>query len=86
MDFLKKLFVPSPKRVMAKYQARIDAINALEPAMADLSDEALKAKTQEFRDRLAAGETIDQILPEAFAAVREAGKRVSNMRHYDDVS
>ncbi len=68
---------------MAKYQARIDAINALEPAMADLSDEALKAKTQEFRDRLAAGETIDQILPEAFAAVREAGKRVSNMRHYD---
>ena len=71
---------------MAKYQARIDAINALEPAMADLSDEALKAKTQEFRDRLAAGETIDQILPEAFAAVREAGKRVSNMRHYDDVS
>lgn len=83
MDFLKKLFSPSPKRVTAKYQARIDAINALEPAMAALSDEALKAKTQEFRDRLAKGETLDQLLPEAFAAVREAGKRVSNMRHYD---
>lgn len=83
MDFLKHFFTPSPKRVAAKYQSRVDAINALEPAMAALSDEALRAKTQEFRDRVTAGETLEQILPEAFAVVREAGKRVSGMRHYD---
>jgi preprotein translocase subunit SecA len=58
-------------------------INALEPQMQQLSDEALKAKTQEFRDRYNKGETLDQLLPEAFATVREAGRRVLGMRHFD---
>ena len=83
MSFLHKWFGPNPKRVVAKYQTKVDAINAFEPSLAALSNEALKAKTQEFRDRLQKGETLDELLPEAFATVREAGKRVSGMRHYD---
>ncbi|HEY5426644.1 MAG TPA: DEAD/DEAH box helicase, partial [Candidatus Tumulicola sp.] len=59
------------------------AVNALEPSTGALSDEALRAKTQEFRDRLAAGEALDAMLPEVFAVVREAGKRTLNMRHFD---
>ena len=55
----------------------------MEPAFEALSDDELKAKTQEFRDRLSAGETLQQILPEAFATVREASKRVLGMRHFD---
>ena len=83
MSFLNKLFGPNPKRIVAKYQPKVTEINTLESTFSALSDEALKAKTQEFRDRLAKGETLDQLLVEAFAAVREASKRVSGMRHYD---
>ena len=60
----------------------VDKIEALEPEIEKLSDEQLKAKTPQFKERLANGETLDDILPEAFAVVREAGKRVLNMRHF----
>jgi preprotein translocase subunit SecA len=73
----------SNDRVVKRYQARVPAINALEPQMAALSDEALQAKTAGFKAALAAGRTLDDLLPEAFAVVREAGRRVLGMRHFD---
>ncbi|WP_145134685.1 preprotein translocase subunit SecA [Roseomonas gilardii] len=73
----------SNDRAVKRYQARVPAINALEPQVAALSDEGLRARTQEFRDRLAQGETLDALLPEAFAVCREASKRVLGMRHFD---
>jgi preprotein translocase subunit SecA len=73
----------SNDRVVKRYQSRVPAINALEPQMEALSDEALRGKTQEFRDRLAKGEALDDLLPEAFATVREASKRVLGLRHFD---
>jgi preprotein translocase subunit SecA len=78
-----KLFGSSNDRVVKNYQARVDAINALEPDMEALSDDALRAKTQEFRERLDQGEKLDSLLVEAFAVVREAGKRALGQRHYD---
>src|SRR3954463_15187873 len=80
---LKKVFGSRNDRLLRQYMHSVRAINALEPATAALSDEALKAKTAEFKQRNAAGESLDQLLPEAFAVVREAGKRVLNMRHFD---
>ncbi|MBI5745251.1 MAG: preprotein translocase subunit SecA, partial [Elusimicrobia bacterium] len=71
------------ERSMKTIQPIVDSINALEDEISKLSDEQLKAKTPEFRERLAKGETLDDLLPEAFACVREAGKRVLKMRHYD---
>src|SRR3981189_2151282 len=65
------------------YQARVDAINALEPEVTALSDEALKARTAEFRKQLADGKTLDDILVPAFATVREAAKRTLGQRHFD---
>jgi len=73
---------PNDRRVKS-YQSRVDAINALEPELAALSDEALKARTDEFRQQLAAGKTLDDILVPAFATVREAAKRVLGQRHFD---
>ena len=73
----------SNDRAVKRYQARVPALNALEPQVAALTDEGLRAKTQEFRDRLAQGETLDALLPEAFAVCREASKRVLGMRHFD---
>ncbi len=70
-------------RIVNKKKKIVKRINALEAEIKALSDEALSAKTQEFRDRLAAGETLDSLLPEAFATVREASWRVLNMRHFD---
>ena len=70
-------------RIVNKKKKIVKRINALEPEIQALSDEALSAKTQEFRDRLAGGETLDSLLPEAFATVREASRRVLNMRHFD---
>ena len=61
----------------------VDQINGLEPKFEALTDEELRAKTDEYKNRLAKGETLDQLLPEAFATVREAGKRVLGQRHYD---
>lgn len=68
---------------MKKIQPIVDEINALESGITLLSDEALRGKTQEFQDRLKKGETLDDILPEAFAVVREASKRAVGMRHFD---
>ncbi|MBN9525139.1 MAG: preprotein translocase subunit SecA [Alphaproteobacteria bacterium] len=79
----KKLFGSSNDRVVKTYQRRVAAINALEPEMQRLDDAALAAKTVEFRERLAKGETLDKLLPEAFAVVREAARRTLGQRHYD---
>lgn len=78
-----KLFGSSNDRVVKNYQSRVDAINVLEPDMEALSDDALRAKTQEFRERLDQGENLEKLLVEAFAVVREAGKRALGQRHYD---
>jgi len=71
------------ERALKTVQPVVDQINALEETISKLSDEELKAKTPEFKERLAKGETLDDLLPEAFACVREASKRVLKMRHYD---
>ena len=80
---LQKFFGSRNERLIKKYAARAQTINALEPKMQALSDQQLAAKTAEFKQRLNQGETLDQLLPEAFAVVREAGKRVLEMRHFD---
>jgi len=83
IQLLTKIFGSRNDRLLKQYRKTVDRINALEPGLEGLSDEALKAKTQEFRDRLAAGAALDALLPEAFAVVREASKRVMKMRHFD---
>jgi len=83
LGFAKKLFGSSNDRKVKTLAARVAAINALEPAFAALTDAELTGKTAEFKARLAAGETLDQLLPEAFAAVREASKRTIGLRHFD---
>ncbi|GGW94145.1 preprotein translocase subunit SecA [Alteromonas halophila] len=80
---LRKVFGSRNDRLIKQLQKRVDAINALETEYEGLSDEALKAKTTEFRERLEKGETLDNLLVEAFAVVREASKRVYEMRHFD---
>ena len=82
-NFLTKLFGSRNDRLLKQYRKTVERINALEPQFEKLDDEALKAKTDEFRQRLAQGETLDALLPEAFAVVREASKRVMKMRHFD---
>ena len=83
MSFLTKIFGSRNQRLLKQYQATVRQINALEPTLEALSDEQLKAKTSEFKTRLGNGETLDQLLPEAFAVCREASKRVLKMRHFD---
>jgi preprotein translocase subunit SecA len=80
---LKKIFGSRNDRLIKQYSQAVVRINALEPAMQALSDDELRAKTDEFRQRLAAGEALDDLLPEAFAVVREASVRVYGMRHFD---
>ena len=80
---LKKIFGSRNDRLIKQYSQTVTRINAFEPAITALSDEALKAKTEEFRARHAKGEPLDDMLPEAFAVVREAAKRVLGMRHFD---
>ncbi|MBV8689385.1 MAG: preprotein translocase subunit SecA, partial [Candidatus Eremiobacteraeota bacterium] len=82
MALLKTLF-DSNEREIARYRRTVERINALEPQMQALSDDALLAKTVEFRSRLDGGATIDQLLPETFAVCREAAKRTIAMRHFD---
>ena len=77
------LFGSANARFLKRLQPRVDAINALEPKLQELTDEQLKAKTDEFRERLSAGETLDDLLVEAFAVCREGGRRFLGMRHYD---
>ena len=80
---LKKLFGSRNDRLLKIYQKNVRLINQFEPDLESLSDEALKSKTSEFKERLASGETLDNVLAEAFAVVREASKRVLQMRHFD---
>ena len=79
----RNIFGNANDRSLKSYQRRVPEINALEPAMQALDDDALRAKTVEFRQRLADGATLDDLLPEAFAAVREAASRALGMRHFD---
>ncbi|MFT4070017.1 preprotein translocase subunit SecA, partial [Paraburkholderia sp.] len=81
--FLQKIFGSRNQRLVKQYQKTVAAINALEPQIEQLTDEQLHAKTGEFRQRVASGESLDKILPEAFAVCREASKRVLKMRHFD---
>ncbi|HEY9017053.1 preprotein translocase subunit SecA [Thiomicrospira sp.] len=83
VDIFKKIFGSRNERLLKQYQKRVAQINAYEAELEALSDEALQAKTSAFKQALAEGKTLDDILPEAFAVVREAGKRVFGMRHYD---
>ena len=80
---LKAIFGSRNDRLLKRYSRVVREINAFEPAISTLSDAALAGKTAEFKDRLAKGEILDQVLPEAFAVVREAARRVLNMRHFD---
>lgn len=81
-DFVKKAFGLGPEAQLKPLKKQADAIEALEPQFVNLTDAQLSAKTQEFRDRLAQGETLDDLLPEAFAAVREAARRILGMHPF----
>ncbi len=81
--FVRKIFGSRNDRQVKKYRKVVNRINLLEAEIEALTDEQLGAKTMEFRERLQQGETLDTLLPEAFAVVREAGKRVLGMRHFD---
>jgi len=83
INILTRIFGSRNERLLKQYGAAVRQINALEPAISALSDEDLAAKTVEFKGRIAQGETLDAVLPEAFAVVREAGKRALQMRHFD---
>ena len=83
LSLAKKLFGNPNERKLKAMRGRVASINALEPSMAKLSDAELAAKTEEFRQRLASGATLDSLLEEAFAVVREASRRVLGMRHFD---
>lgn len=81
--FLQKIFGTQNTRTLNKYWPLVKSINDLEPFFQKLTDEELKSKTVEFRDRLSKGATLDSLLPEAFAAVRESARRILKMRHFD---
>ena len=83
LNLLTKIFGSRNERILKMMRKRVDKINSLESAMEKLSDNELKAKTTEFKQRIANGESLDSILEEAFAVVREASKRVFGMRHFD---
>ncbi|MFA6228334.1 MAG: preprotein translocase subunit SecA [Patescibacteria group bacterium] len=83
MSFFTKIFGDPNKKVLAGFQQTIDAINAFEPKISALSDEDLKAQTAKLKAELAKDKTLDDILPEAFATIREAAKRVIGQRHFD---
>ncbi|KAF0101283.1 MAG: preprotein translocase subunit SecA [bacterium] len=82
-NLLKKVFGSRNDRLLKQYRSTVAKVNALEAAFEKLSDDALRGKTAEFRTRLEGGESLDALLPEAFATVREAAKRTLGMRHYD---
>ncbi len=82
-NFLTKIFGSRNDRLLKQYRKTVTHINAMEPDYEKLTDEQLRAKTQEFKDRVAKGESLDDILPEAFAVVREGSKRIMKMRHFD---
>ncbi|MEM8680093.1 MAG: preprotein translocase subunit SecA, partial [Planctomycetota bacterium] len=78
-----KIFGSATERTVKKMYPIVDTINALEPKYEKMTDDELRDQTRLFRDRLDQGESLDDILPEAFAVTREAGRRWLNMRHYD---
>jgi preprotein translocase subunit SecA len=80
---LAKVIGTANDRELKRIRPFVAEVNAKEPEIQGLSDEQLRAKTAEFRERLAAGVPLDDLIPEAFAVVREAGRRVLNMRHFD---
>ena len=82
-NILTKIFGSRNDRLLKQYRSVVSRIHSLESSLEQLSDEALRAKTQEFKNRVSQGETLDAILPEAFAVVREGSKRVMKMRHFD---
>src|SRR5271169_6257001 len=81
--FARRLFGSANDRYVKSLEPLVEEINALEPELAALDDAALRNRTQQFKDRLAQGETLDDLLVEAFATVREAGKRTLGQRHFD---
>ena len=83
LGLVKKIFGDPNEREVKRLSKVVEEINAMEPKFAALSDEALRAKTDEFKARIEKGETLDKLLPEAFATVREASKRTLGMRHFD---
>jgi preprotein translocase subunit SecA len=83
LNFLTQIFGSRNDRLLKQYRKTVAQINALEPGLEKLSDDTLRAKTDEFKQRVAQGETLDALLPEAYAVVREASKRVMKMRHFD---
>ncbi|QBZ82594.1 Protein translocase subunit SecA [Hydrogenovibrio crunogenus] len=83
LNIFKKLFGSRNERLLKQYRKKVQQINALEESLSQLSDDELRAKTDYFKSQISEGISLDQILPEAFAVVREAGKRVMGMRHYD---
>ncbi len=83
VKILEKIFGTKNERELKRYFKIVEEINALEPEISSLSDDALKAKTEEFKERLAKGQTLDELLTEAFAVVREVAKRTLGMRHFD---
>ena len=82
-NLLTQIFGSRNDRLLKQYRKTVDRISALEPEFEKLSDDELRAKTEEFRTRVAGGEALDDVLPEAFAVVREGSKRVMKMRHFD---
>ena len=82
MGIIEKIFGTHSENELKRIYPVVDRIEAMEPEMQALSDEELRGKTREFKDRLAEGETLDDILPEAYAAVREAAYRAIGMKHY----
>ena len=83
IDIINKIFGVSDEKIIKQMRKEVKKINELEPSMIKLTDDELKAKTIEFKERIAKGETLDDILVEAFAVVRETAKRLTGMRIYD---
>lgn len=81
---VQSVFGSRNERLLKRMQKTVQAINGFEARISALSDDELRGKTAEFRERSANGEALDDMLPEAFAVVREAGKRVLGMRHFDE--
>src|SRR6476646_1409368 len=81
--FLAKVIGTQNERDLKRLRPIVEEVGAFEPALKALSDDALRAKTAEFRERLAQGTALDDLMPEAFAVVREAGWRILKMRHFD---
>ena len=82
MNFIEKVFGTHSDRELKRIMPLVDKVEALRPTMQALTDEQLRAKTQEYKDRLANGETLDDLLPEAYATVREGAKRAIGLEHY----